>query len=54
MKLILDRGLDSWVYTQDEWLIRDPEAPHVARETWTVKFDAKVWRLLRTRTWRTR
>jgi hypothetical protein len=23
-------------------LIRDPDAPHVARETWTVKFDAKV------------
>ena len=24
------------------WLIRDKEAPHVARETWTVKFDAKI------------
>ena len=23
-------------------LIRDKNAPHVARETWTVKFDAKV------------
>jgi len=42
VKLILDRGLDAWVYTQDEWLIRDPDAPHVARETWTVKFDAKI------------
>jgi Cof subfamily protein (haloacid dehalogenase superfamily) len=42
LKLILDRGLDAWVYTEDEWLIRDPDAPHVARETWTVKFDAKV------------
>jgi Cof subfamily protein (haloacid dehalogenase superfamily) len=42
VKLILDRGLEAWVYTQDEWLIRDPDAPHVARETWTVKFDAKV------------
>jgi hydroxymethylpyrimidine pyrophosphatase-like HAD family hydrolase len=42
VKLILDRGLDAWVYTEDEWLIRDPDAPHVARETWTVKFDAKV------------
>jgi hydroxymethylpyrimidine pyrophosphatase-like HAD family hydrolase len=40
--LILDQGLDAWVYTEDEWLIRDKEAPHVARETWTVKFDAKV------------
>ena len=42
LKLILDQGLDAWVYTEDEWLIRDKEAPHVARETWTVKFDAKV------------
>jgi Cof subfamily protein (haloacid dehalogenase superfamily) len=42
VKLILDRGLDVWVYTEEEWLIRDKEAPHVARETWTVKFDAKV------------
>ena len=25
-----------------EWLIRDRNAPHVARETWTVKFDANV------------
>jgi len=40
--LILDQGLDVWVYTADEWLIRKPDAPHVAREAWTVKFDAKV------------
>ena len=42
MKLILDQGLDAWVYTEDEWLIRDKEAQHVAREAWTVKFDARV------------
>jgi Cof subfamily protein (haloacid dehalogenase superfamily) len=40
--LILGRGLDAWVYTEDEWLIRDGKAPHVAREAWTVKFDAKI------------
>lgn len=40
--LILGEKLDVWVYTPDEWLIRNPDAPHVARETWTVKFDAKV------------
>ena len=40
--LILEQGLDAWVYTEDEWLIRDPNAPHVAREAWTVKFDATV------------
>jgi hydroxymethylpyrimidine pyrophosphatase-like HAD family hydrolase len=42
LKLMLDQGLNAWVYTEDEWLIRDKEAPHVARETSTVKFDAKV------------
>ena len=42
VKLILDRGLDAWVYTETDWLIRDQNAPHVARETWTVKFEAKV------------
>jgi len=42
VKLILGKGLDAWVYTEDAWLIRDRDAPHVAREAWTVKFDAKV------------
>ena len=42
VKLFLDQGLDVWVYTEDEWLIRDREAPYVSRETNTVKFDAKV------------
>ena len=40
--LILGWGLDVWVYTETEWLIRDKDAPHVTREAWTVKFDAKV------------
>jgi Cof subfamily protein (haloacid dehalogenase superfamily) len=42
IELMLDRGLDAWVYTADDWFIRDGNAPHVARETSTVKFDAKV------------
>ncbi len=42
LNLMLDQGLDAWVYTADEWLIRKREAPHVAREAWTVKFDATV------------
>jgi hypothetical protein len=42
LQLILDQGLDAWLYTENDWLIRDAKAPHVARETWTVKFDAKV------------
>jgi hypothetical protein len=40
--LILEDGLDAWLYTPDRWLIRDRAAPHVAREAWTVKFDAEV------------
>src|SRR5947209_17789865 len=42
LDLILAAGLDAWVYTDDEWLIRNKDAPHVARETWTVKFEARV------------
>jgi Cof subfamily protein (haloacid dehalogenase superfamily) len=42
LALILEQGLDAWVYTETEWLIRDASAPHVAREAWTVKFDARV------------
>ncbi|QXX73547.1 Cof-type HAD-IIB family hydrolase [Methylovirgula sp. HY1] len=42
LKLMLDQGLDAWVYTQEAWLIRDKDAPHVAREAWTVQFDAQV------------
>src|ERR1700740_754854 len=34
--------LDVWVYRGADWFIRDPEAPHVAREAWTVKFDPTV------------
>ncbi len=40
--LILADGLDVWLYTPDRWLIRDRAAAHVAREAWTVKFDAEV------------
>jgi Cof subfamily protein (haloacid dehalogenase superfamily) len=42
LELILKSGLDAWVYTEDEWLVRNKYAPHVARETWTVKFEARV------------
>jgi carbohydrate kinase (thermoresistant glucokinase family)/Cof subfamily protein (haloacid dehalogenase superfamily) len=42
VKLILDQGLDAWVYTEDEWLIRDKKAPHVARETRVLRFNAKT------------
>ncbi len=42
LKLVLDMGLDAWVYTADEWLLRDTKAPHAAREEWTVKFPPRV------------
>lgn len=40
--IIREQGLDLWVYRGTEWLIRDPKAPHVAREEWTVKFPPTV------------
>jgi Cof subfamily protein (haloacid dehalogenase superfamily) len=42
LDMILGDGLDAWVYTATDWIIRDPAAAHVAREAWTVKFDAVV------------
>jgi Cof subfamily protein (haloacid dehalogenase superfamily) len=39
---IAHHGLDVWVYTDLDWLIRDAGAPHVSREQWTVKFPPKV------------
>jgi Cof subfamily protein (haloacid dehalogenase superfamily) len=35
-------GVDVWVYTATDWLVKDADAPHVAREAWILKFDAKV------------
>lgn len=42
LELIHARDLDAWVYRGNDWLITKPGAPHVAREAWTVKFDAEV------------
>jgi hypothetical protein len=42
LELMLDHEIDSWIYTADDWFIRNKNAPHVARETRTVKFDAKL------------
>jgi Cof subfamily protein (haloacid dehalogenase superfamily) len=39
---VLAAGLDAWVYTQDEWFVRALDAPHVAHESQTVQFEAKV------------
>jgi Cof subfamily protein (haloacid dehalogenase superfamily) len=40
--MIREGGLDAWLYTAEDWQILDADAPHVAREAWTVKFDAAV------------
>ncbi len=35
-------GLDTWLYRGADWLVRDPSAPHVAREAATVQFEPTV------------
>lgn len=42
IEAIVHHGLDCWVYTDRDWLVRVPDAPHVAREQWTVKFPPTV------------
>jgi Cof subfamily protein (haloacid dehalogenase superfamily) len=42
IKIILEHKLDVWVYTGRDWYVRDVNAPHVAREQWTVKFAPVV------------
>jgi Cof subfamily protein (haloacid dehalogenase superfamily) len=42
MDVILRNNMDVWVYSGNDWLIRNVDAPHVAREQWTVKFPPTV------------
>ncbi|MGI3900876.1 MAG: HAD family hydrolase [Janthinobacterium lividum] len=42
IRIIKGHGLDAWLYTAKDWFITKAGAPHVDREAWTVKFDAKV------------
>jgi hypothetical protein len=42
IELMREHGLDTWVYSGNDWLISKAVAPHVAREAWTVKFQPKV------------
>ncbi len=42
IELIRAHGLDAWVYRGNDWLVAKADAPHVAREAWTVKFEPKV------------
>lgn len=38
IRTLLERGLDAWIYQWNEWLLRDPSAPHAERERRTVQF----------------
>jgi len=42
IEIIRRHKLVAWLYTASAWYIPDPVGPHVARETWTVKFDPIV------------
>ena len=42
VQLILDHGLDAWVYTQEEWLVRNKDVPRLAHERSNVRFDPTV------------
>jgi Cof subfamily protein (haloacid dehalogenase superfamily) len=37
-------GLDVWLYSGADWYVPKADGPHVARETWTVKFEPKIMR----------
>ena len=41
-ELLVGMGLDAWVYTAEEWLLRDRGAPHREREERTVQFPPRV------------
>jgi Cof subfamily protein (haloacid dehalogenase superfamily) len=42
IELLSARGLDVWIYSGADWLVRDPEGAHVAREASTVQFDPTI------------
>ena len=42
IKIILDDGLDAWLYSGNDWLVHKEDAPHVAREQKTVQFPPKI------------
>ena len=41
-EIIDQHGLDLWLYTGQDWFVRQRQAPHVDREEWTVKFPPKL------------
>jgi Cof subfamily protein (haloacid dehalogenase superfamily) len=42
VEVILEHGLDVWLYTDKDWFVRDPRAYRVDREEATVQFAPRV------------
>jgi Cof subfamily protein (haloacid dehalogenase superfamily) len=42
LEVILRNGMDAWIYSGNDWFVRKLDAPHVAREEWTVQFAPTV------------
>jgi Cof subfamily protein (haloacid dehalogenase superfamily) len=42
IELLESHELSVWVYRGADWLVRDPDGPHVARESSTVQFSPTV------------
>jgi Cof subfamily protein (haloacid dehalogenase superfamily) len=44
LEIIGQHELAAWIYTDTEWFVPDPNGAHVAREAFTINFEAKVSR----------
>jgi triosephosphate isomerase len=42
IELVEKYKMDYWIYRDQKWYVRDPDAPHAKREQWTVKFAPTV------------
>ncbi len=42
VRLLLGNDLDTWVFTENDWFVRDASAPHVAREIHTTDLMPSV------------
>ncbi|HYZ64289.1 MAG TPA: Cof-type HAD-IIB family hydrolase [Acetobacteraceae bacterium] len=42
LSLFAARGISAWLFTSDEWLVLDPNGPHVDHERHTVRFTERV------------
>ena len=42
LELIGEHKLVGWLYTETDWFVPDPHGAHVAREAFTVNFEARV------------